>query len=192
MAYVSNQRGMKVIDFQRVQLVGPGYLGDLPYIAPEMPAATEHPYVVLSVCDLQRHLIAAGKRIAADGTWGTASKTAFSDWTKTLPLADARTVMPTGYNALPTFGSREDYKFQGQSLRIPAIYATRLLPMANVLCRASVRTAPGEEPIRSDADVASVASYESKTPWAMIGVGVGAAVIIGVLVFKSKQKAGRA
>lgn len=184
MAYVGNAHGMKVIDFQRVGLVG---IGALPYIAPEMPAATEHPYVVLSVCDLQRHLIAAGKRIAADGTWGTASKTAFSDWAKSRPLAEAERVH---LNGLPTFGGREDYKFEGQALRIPAIYAMSLPPMANVLCRATVRPTPGEEPIRSDADVASVASYESKTPWAMIGVGIGAAVIIGALVLRSK-KAGR-
>lgn len=112
------------------------------------PTETPHPYATMTVCDVQRHLIAAGKRISADGAWGPASKLAFSDWAKSRPLAEARTVMATGYNALPAFGTREDYKMDGQKIRIPAVYAMSLPPPAQVACGARAPSAvpPGTPP----------------------------------------------
>lgn len=117
-------------------------LGPLPTL---VPAATPHPYATLTVCDVQRHLIAAGKQIAADGAWGPASKLAFSNWAKSRPLSESSQVHP---NALPSFGSREDYKFDGQRIRIPAVYAMSLPAPAQVACgaRAASSVLPGMAP----------------------------------------------
>lgn len=205
MAYVTDEKSLKLIDFQRVRMVDRPRMASLPSSAfgagpadayvpiQTVPAETSHPYATMAVCDVQRHLIAAGNpRLKPDGVWGDASKKAFSDWAKQRPLAEARTVTTTVGQALPAFGMRADYKFDGQKIRIPAIYAMSLPPMASVPC--SSRIAPGRDAAPPGEDVAPAetdilpGAPKSKTPWVAIGVGVGAAALLGFLWFKSKKE----
>ena len=204
MAYISDPRSLRFIDFQPVRMIDRPRMSNPPMTAfgadppgyvpfTSVPAETSHPYATMAVCDVQRHLIAAGNpRLKPDGAWGTASKTAFLDWARHRPLAEARTVMASG-DALPTFGMRADYKFDGQKIRIPAVYAMSLPPMANVPCSSRIAPSrdaapPGEDVVPgADADILPGAAM-SKTPWVAIGVATGAALLIGFLMFKSKKE----
>lgn len=150
------------------------------------PVAVPHPYATMTVCDAQRHLISAGFPLVPDGAWGTKSKTAFSDWAKRRPLAEARTVMPTGYNALPTFGTREDYKLDNGRIRIPAIYAAALPAMARVACSGARVPSPSapdallsSDPTAPDGDVTySPGTGESEGmgawPWLLLAAAAAA------------------
>jgi hypothetical protein len=86
----------------------------------------------MTICDAQRKLIAAGQRIGADGIWGKNSKDAFTAWAQTQGAMSV---------ALPTFGTREDYKKDGARIRLPAAYASALPAPARVACGAASRAA---------------------------------------------------
>jgi len=120
----------------------------------------------MPVCNVQRHLIGAGARITADGTWGTQSKTAMVNFVRDRPLAESTAVHPSG---LPSFGSRSDYKFEGQKLRIPAAYVTAFPPMANVACRTGATNPLVADLPTSPSDVipwvSERASSAAASPW---------------------------
>ena len=166
-------------------------LGEGPVI---IPAATEHPYATMPVCDVQRHLIAAGKRISADGAWGPLSKSAFSDWAKSRPLSESSRVHPNG---LPTFGGREDYKMDGTKIRIPEVYAISLPAMAQVPCRGAL---PSRTNTSADTEVdtetedipgrsRSLAAFGTYGPWLLAVVAAAAG---GGYWYWSKRKHSKA
>lgn len=103
------------------------------------PAATEHPFALMTICDTQRHLVAAGKlpRSGVDGAWGTQSKNALLEFVKTMPLAVVRAVYTDNQDRgnVPPLGSREDYKLIGTTqIRIPQAYVLAFPPKARVAC----------------------------------------------------------
>jgi len=204
MAYVKDEASLQLIDFQRVKMLDAPRMDSLPMSAfgadppgyvpfQSVPAETTHPYATMAVCDVQRHLIAAGNpRLKPDGVWGDASRKTFLDWARKRPLAEARTVMASG-DALPTFGMRADYKFEGQKIRIPAAYALSLPPMAAVPCSSRIApsrdaTPPGEDVVPGAETDILPGAPKSKTPWVAIGVATGAALFIGFLMYKSKKE----
>jgi len=194
---------IKMVDEPRMNRMPQGVFGDngaYPPISPvlNIPAEIRHAYTTMTVCDLQRHLIGAGKRIGADGEWGPASHAAFIDWAKRRPLSEARSVMATGSSPLPRFGAREDYRMEGQQIRVPAIYAMSLPPMARVQCAASRGTArsPAASPPPDAASPpagseSSTGTESSGTPWLAIGLGAAAVLAIAAVVMTSKKEARR-
>ena len=103
------------------------------------PAATERPYALMTICDVQRHLVAAGKlpRSGVDGAWGMQSKTALLEFVKTMPLAVVRAVYTDNQDRgnVPPLGSRADYKLIGTTqIRVPQAYVLAFPPTASVAC----------------------------------------------------------
>jgi hypothetical protein len=103
------------------------------------PAATERPYALMTICDVQRHLVAAGKlpRSGVDGAWGPQSKNALLAFVKTMPLAVVRAVYTDNQDRgnVPPLGSREDYKLIGTTqIRIPQAYVLAFPAKASVTC----------------------------------------------------------
>lgn len=197
MAYVNDSETADVITFQRVQMRGQrraslnetGAYGALPYIAPEMPAEITHPFTLMTPCNVQQRLVTAGKlpRSGVDGQWGNQSHLALNEFAKQLPLDVARSVMPTGTSALPGFGAREDYRADGNKIRIPQAYATALPAAALVACGVPRAADPGNLPEQSD-DTVAYSPVKSAIPWAMIGLGtLGVVIVVGVLVSTSKK-----
>jgi hypothetical protein len=107
------------------------------------PSATNpalpHPYATMTICDAQRRLIAAGKSIDPDGKWGGLSHGAFLSWATSRPASEQAQVHPSG---LPAFGSREDYKKDGTSIRLPAAYVASLPTPATIACRSTAPRPP--------------------------------------------------
>lgn len=191
---------VKMVDEPRMNRMPQGVFGDNGGLVPFFiaPAEIRHAYTTMTVCDLQRHLIGAGKRIGADGEWGPASHAAFIDWAKWRPLSEARSVMATGSSPLPRFGAREDYRMEGQQIRVPAIYAMSLPPMARVQCAASRDTArsPAASPPPDAASPpagseSSTGTASSGTPWLAIGLGAAAVLAIAAVVMTSEKEARR-
>ena len=112
------------------------------------PAATERLYALMTICDVQRHLVAAGKlpRSGVDGAWGMQSKTALLEFVKTMPLAVVRAVYTDNQDRgnVPPLGSREDYKLIGTTqIRIPQAYVLAFPAKARVACTGGASTGGG-------------------------------------------------
>lgn len=206
MAYVRDF-SMSTVSPQRVQTRGHRRAGmgtDDAYIPIVVaPAEISHPFALMTVCDVQRHLVATGKlpRLGVDGQWGNQSHTALNNFAKQLPLTVARSVMATGSSGLPGFGSREDYKMDGGKIRIPQAYVMALPAKANVVCggmaapptdnRLPPGVAPGDgsNPLPDADKLAPAGGAKSSPPWAIIGVAAGAALLLGVFLLTRKKDA---
>jgi len=157
MAYFGDPAQIKIINFIPVRMVGSqhpsarsGSLSALG-LGPSYsyaPPAREYPYATMTVCDVQRHLVAAGKlpRSGVDGQWGLQSKNALWEFVKTIPLAAARSVYVDSQDRaqMPSFG-RQDYKLEGSNkIRIPQAYATRFPAKSSVRCGPAPAPTPRE------------------------------------------------
>jgi hypothetical protein len=164
MAYFVDRNQMKIINFIPVRMAGsqhpsvqmrpssalgtaldPSTMGPRYSYAP--PERT-YPYATMTVCDVQRHLVAAGKlpRSGVDGQWGNQSKNALWEFVKTMPLAAARAVYVDSQDRarIPPFG-RQDYKLEGSNkIRIPQAYAMALPAKADVRCGPASAPTPRE------------------------------------------------
>ena len=124
------------------------------------PAATERPYALMTICDVQRHLVAAGKlpRSGVDGAWGMQSKTALLEFVKTMPLAVVRAVYTDNQDRgnVPPLGSREDYKLIGTTqIRIPQAYVLAFPAKARVACTGGASTGGGGSTATDETDTAT-------------------------------------
>ena len=151
----------KIINFIPVRMVGSQHpsaqrgslsaLGLGPRDYSYAPPAIQHPYALMSICDAQRHLVAAGKlpRSGVDGDWGSQSKTALYEFVKTMPLAAVRGVYTDNQNRgnVPPFGFREDYKqVSATQMRIPQAYVLAFPNKATVPCGSARTVTPDTVP----------------------------------------------
>lgn len=109
------------------------------------PPERTYPYALMTICDVQRHLVAARvlPRSGVDGIWGPQSKNALYDFIKTMPLATVRAVYTDNQDRgnIPRLGSREDYRLIGSTqIRIPQAYVLAFPPKANVPCTGGAQT----------------------------------------------------
>ncbi|NBV89411.1 MAG: hypothetical protein EBR88_07890 [Betaproteobacteria bacterium] len=162
MAYFVDRNQMKVINFIPVRMAGsqhpsaqvrpssamgdPSDSGSLVRYSYDPPERT-YPYATMTVCDAQRHLVAAGKlpRSGVDGQWGNQSKEALWQFVRTMPLAAARAVYVDSQDRarIPPFG-RQDYRLDGSNkIRIPQAYAMALPAKANVRCESAAAVTTG-------------------------------------------------
>lgn len=160
MAYFGDPAQIKVINFIPVRMIGSQHpsaqRGSLSALGLGLsysydPPAIQHPYAVMSICDVQRHLVAAGKlpRSGVDGIWGSQSKNALYEFIKTMPLAAVRAVYTDNQNRgnVPPFGSREDYKqVSATQVRIPQAYVLAFPNKANVPCGSARTVTPDTVP----------------------------------------------
>lgn len=171
-----------------------------------VPLETVHPYALLTICDAQRHLVAAGKlpRSGVDGIWGTQSKNALLEFVKTLPLAVARSVYTDNQDRanIPPLGSREDYKLVGSTqIRIPQAYVLAFPAKASVRCgRAPSSTTTTTTTDQTGADVVDDTgagpSLEDELNRSRSGSGAGgfspwlilAGVALGVVAISAATK----
>lgn len=158
MAYFGDPAQIKIINFIPVRMVGSQHpsaqRGSLSALGTESrisysydPPAIQRPYATMSICDVQRHLVAARKlpRSGVDGIWGSQSKNALYEFIKTMPLAAVRAVYTDNQDRgnIPPFGSREDYKqVSATQMRIPQAYALAFPPKANVPCGSARAVTP--------------------------------------------------
>lgn len=88
-----------------------------------------------------------------------------------------------GLAALPTFGTREDYKLDNGRIRIPAVYASALPAMARVACSGARAPSPtpdalprSTDPTAPDGDVTySPGTGESVGVWPWLLLAAAAA-----------------
>jgi len=227
MAYFGDPAQIKVINFIPVRMVGGQHPsaqhGSLSALGTDDtrrysrysidPPERTYPYATLTICDAQRHLVAAGKlpRSGVDGVWGTQSKNALWEFVKTMPLAAARAVYTDNQDRanIPPLGSREDYKLVGRDqIRIPQAYAMAFPAKANVRCGSapavtpdsvppSLTPPPADQPppeatpqdsmlVRKD-DQGGAAAEASGMPWGWIA-GIGTAVLVAVLFWPRSEE----
>ena len=160
MAYFGDPAQIKIINFIPVRMVGSQHpsaqRGSLSALGlgpgySYAPPAIQHPYALMSICDAQRHLVAAGKlpRSGVDGAWGQQSKNALLEFVKTMPLAAVRAVYTDNQNRgnVPPFGFREDYKqVSYDQIRIPRAYVMAFPAKASVRCGAAPAVTPDSVP----------------------------------------------
>jgi hypothetical protein len=225
MAYFVDRNQMKIINFIPVRMVGSqhpsaqgGSLSALG-LGPSYsyaPPAIQHPYALMSICDAQRHLVAAGKlpRSGVDGDWGSQSKTALYEFVKTMPLAAVRAVYTDNQNRgnVPPLGSREDYKLVGRDqIRIPQAYVMAFPAKASVRCGAAPAVTPGsvppslqpptpdqpppgstppapDDPVVDDSEQGGAGAAKSGPPWGLIGAAAAVFVVAGLLMYGRRQE----
>jgi len=166
--------------------------GPNPFTSGTAPVGADMP-----IREVQLRLIRAGKSIVADGVWGAKTRGALESFARARGIA------------LPSFGTRGDYKLMGNKVRLPQALATALPDPASGAAarprsqprsqpRPSVPSAPpsGEpsappaEELAPPPPVTEAAWYESDTikaalPWTLAAV-VGVA---GFLWWKRRSAA---
>ena len=225
MAYFGDPAQIKIINFIPVRMVGSqhpsaqrGSLSALG-LGPSYsyaPPAIQHPYALMSICDAQRHLVAAGKlpRSGVDGAWGQQSKNALLEFVKTMPLAAVRAVYTDNQDRgnVPPFGSREDYKLIGRSqIRIPQAYVMAFPAKASVRCGAAPAVTPDsvppspqpptpdqpppgstppapDSPVVDDSEQGGAGAAKSGPPWGLIGAAAAVVVVAGLLMYGRRQE----
>lgn len=226
MAYFGDPAQIKIINFIPVRMVGSQHpsaqrgslsaLGLGPRDYSYAPPAIQHPYALMSICDAQRHLVAAGKlpRSGVDGDWGSQSKTALYEFVKTMPLAAVRAVYTDNQNRgnVPPLGSREDYKLVGRDqIRIPQAYVMAFPAKASVRCGAAPAVTPDsvppspqpptpdqpppgstppapDGPVVDDSEQGGAGAAKSGPPWGLIGAAAAVVVVAGLLMYGRRQE----
>lgn len=225
MAYFGDPAQIKIINFIPVRMVGSQHpsaqrgslsaLGLGPRDYSYAPPAIQHPYALMSICDAQRHLVAAGKlpRSGVDGDWGSQSKTALYEFVKTMPLAAVRAVYTDNQNRgnVPPLGSREDYRLVGRDqIRIPQAYVMAFPAKASVRCGAAPAVTPDsvppslqpptpdqpppgstppapDGPVVDDSEQGGAGAAKSGPPWGLIGAATAVVVVAGLLMYGRRQ-----
>jgi hypothetical protein len=226
MAYFGDPAQIKIINFIPVRMVGSQHpsaqrgslsaLGLGPRDYSYAPPAIQHPYALMSICDAQRHLVAAGKlpRSGVDGAWGQQSKNALLEFVKTMPLAAVRAVYTDNQNRgnVPPLGSREDYKLVGRDqIRIPQAYVMAFPAKASVRCGAAPAVTPDsvppspqpptpdqpppgstppapDSPVVDDSEQGGAGAAKSGPPWGLIGAAAAVVVVAGLLMYGRRQE----
>jgi peptidoglycan hydrolase-like protein with peptidoglycan-binding domain len=162
--------------------------GPNPFASGTAPVGADMP-----IREVQLRLIRAGKSIAADGAWGAKTRGALESFARARGIA------------LPSFGTRGDYKLMGNKVRMPLALATALpepasgaatrprsqprTPAPSALPSAEPSAPPAEE-LAPPPPMTEAAWYESDTikaalPWTLAAV-VGVA---GFLWWKRRSAA---
>lgn len=163
--------------------------GPNPFTSGAAPTGADMP-----IREVQLRLIRAGKAIAADGVWGAKTRGALESFARSRGIA------------LPSFGTRGDYKLMGDKVRVPVALAMALPAPASgagVRPRSQRRTAtpsvpstappseaappsfapPGTDSGADSGGDAGAPWYQSEAlkkaaPWAILALGGAAAVFV--------------
>lgn len=157
-----------------------------------VPMASGGSFANMSVCDLQRRLVTAGKRVTLDGKYGPNTETALKSFIDdTVPLETIRRVVERPH-VLPPLGTRGDYATSADKthVTIPANYHSWIMLKApsSRQCTGGGSATPRPptpgggttpQPGGEIDEGNSTGATKAGPPWALLGGLVAVAAAVG-------------